>query len=236
MAKKTIGVMQPYIFPYLGYFQLLNEVDDFIFYDDVNYIKSGWINRNNILVSNKSKLITIPCIGASSNKKINQIKVDRRNRQFAKTVMTIKQSYSKAPFFEEVYPIIADVLLSEEENLALIAAESVVQVAKYLDLNKSYYFSSSEFPTISGMERSQRLITIVKELNGQRYLNVAGGKSLYSRQEFASHGIELGFVQACLTPYKQFGEDFVDGLSIIDVLMFCSKSQIHSMLKEGVTA
>ena len=69
----NIGIMQPYFFPYVGYFQLINTVDQFVFYDDVDFIKNGWVNRNRILVNNEPKYITIPCSAISSFKKINQV-------------------------------------------------------------------------------------------------------------------------------------------------------------------
>ena len=70
-----LAIMQPYLFPYLGYFQLIAAVDKFVFYDDVNFIKNGWINRNRLLISGKVNYITIPLSGASSFLKINQVLV-----------------------------------------------------------------------------------------------------------------------------------------------------------------
>ena len=99
--------MQPYFFPYIGYFQIINAVDKFILYDDVNYIKGGWINRNNILQNNEKKLITLKLAGSSPNKLINEIFVGNNSNKLLKT---IKQSYSKAPYFEEVFSLINGVL------------------------------------------------------------------------------------------------------------------------------
>ena len=84
-----IAIMQPYIFPYIGYFQLINAVDTFVFYDDVKFIKRGWINRNKILVNGEESLITFPCIKVSQNKEIREIEIDLSDKQYEKILKTI---------------------------------------------------------------------------------------------------------------------------------------------------
>lgn len=232
MADRVVGVMQPYIFPYIGYFQLLNAVDDFIFYDDVNFIKGGWINRNNILLNGEKKLISFPCAGASSFKKINEIDFDSQNKQYSKSVKSIEQAYKKAPFFNQVFPLVEEVMLSGDDNLARRTASSVKSVAAYLGLNKRFYFSSEAFAESSCMERTDRLIHIIQQLSGRKYINSIGGRELYKSEDFNKKGIELGFCQAVMEAYSQFNYEFVSGLSIIDVLMFCSKEEVEVMVSK----
>lgn len=112
-----IAVMQPYLFPYIGYFQLLNAVDMFVVFDDVNFIKKGWINRNNILVNRQKYLFTVPLKDASQNKLIKEVQIadDGWQEKFLKTVA---QSYKKAEFFDEAFALIEK--LCVRANLSLL--------------------------------------------------------------------------------------------------------------------
>ncbi|HKJ32452.1 MAG TPA: WbqC family protein, partial [Balneolales bacterium] len=97
--EPAIAIMQPYFFPYIGYFQLINAVNKFVFYDDVNFIKRGWINRNKILINNQSNYFTIPCKDVSQNKLINQIGHALNDRSREKLLKKVSLSYRNAPFF-----------------------------------------------------------------------------------------------------------------------------------------
>ena len=103
----TLAIMQPYLFPYIGYWQLLNAVDTFVLYDDVNYINKGYINRNSILVDGKAQQFTLELINASQNKLINEIEIGNNSKKLLKT---ITQSYIKAPFFEDIITLIEEIL------------------------------------------------------------------------------------------------------------------------------
>ena len=126
-----LGIMQPYFFPYIGYFQLIRAVDVFVVYDNVNYIKKGWINRNNILSNGKSQRITLPLEHASQNKLINQIEVGGRN----KILQSVRFNYSKAPCFDDVYPVIEDIFMQTETNLALLLDYQLRKICDYLALS-----------------------------------------------------------------------------------------------------
>ena len=224
-----LAIMQPYFFPYIGYFQLVNAVDKFIFYDDVNYIKGGWINRNNILINKEKKLFTLNLVGASSFKQINQIKVGNRSDKLLKT---IHQSYVKAPFFISVMPLIEDVFASinTESLVSDVAGISVMKVSEFLGLKTIFEFSSFSYSHTKGMERGNRLLEICKLNNSSYYINPVGGIELYSKEHFRKQGINLQFLNSKLSKYSQFTDEFVPGLSIIDVLMFNPIEQINLML------
>lgn len=223
--------MQPYIFPYIGYFQLINAVDTFVFYDDVNYIKRGWINRNNILVNGAKRLITFPCVSASQNKFINEVEVDLNDKKFKEILTTIELSYKKAPYFDDVYNLVSTVLTGEHENIAQLAAESILKVSTYLKLDKQFKFSSISHPESQGMDRADRLIYITKKENSNYYINAIGGQEIYGKSYFAQNSIKLNFLNSLITEYKQFKQEFIPYLSIIDVMMFNSKVDIEKMLK-----
>ena len=224
--------MQPYIFPYIGYFQLVHSVETFVFYDDVNFIKRGWINRNKILLGNKDFLITFPCIKASQNKLIKDVGVDLSSKEYKKILNQIELAYRKAPFFNDVFPMIESVFNSKCESISDLASLSVTTIASYLELSTRFLYSSKKFANSQGMEKADRLIQITKEMNFESYVNAAGGVEIYSKEYFNENGVELRFLGSNLEQYSQFNDTFVPNLSIIDVLMFNSKNATKDILSE----
>ena len=229
----SVAMMQPYLFPYLGYFQLLNAVDVFIFADDVNFIKGGFIHRNKILFQNEEYYITVPCEKKSQNKLINEVCLSKKTKGYPDNILlTIKQAYAKAPFFTDVFPIIESIFNSGIDNISTIAAASVESVSKYLELNVDFKFSSVSFNHTKGQERSIRLINITKELGGTTYINPIGGANIYNKEYFESQGIKLDFLESEAITYPQFNDKFIPRLSIIDVLMFNSREDVNKLLNK----
>lgn len=226
------AIMQPYVFPYIGYFQLITAADKFVFYDDVNFIKGGWINRNNILINNEKKLISFPCIKASPNKQINQVKINTGSKEYTKMLKTIALNYKKAPFFSDVYALIHRVLTSNYINIGMFAQQSIVEVLRYLDIEKEFLTSSESFAETKRMSKADRLISICKDLDSVHYINTIGGQAIYQKEYFQANGIKLSFLKSNAGSYAQFRENFVPNLSIIDVLMFNSVKAIHEMLNK----
>lgn len=221
-----IGVMQPYLFPYLGYYQLVNHCDKFVFYDDVNFITRGYINRNNILSQGKAKRFTIPVIKASQNVNINELYF---SNDVKKILVTLKHSYQKAPFFADVFPIIESILLSENRNVAEITSLSIIKVFDYLGVKKDVYYSS-ELSYNREEGAADKLISICENFDATKYCNSLGGQSLYSKAYFIEKGVELSFIDMTEIKYLQGKNDFVNNLSIIDVLMWNSKEKVISLL------
>src|SRR5690606_24905552 len=186
-----LAVMQPYLFPYIGYFQLINAVDVFVFYDDVDYIKNGWINRNRILINGKSHYITVPCSKASSNKLISKVYFDSSSKNYRKILKTIKQAYSKAPYFDQVFPMMEQVFSTSSNRISALAQRSLVEVSDYLDLQTQFKISSIDFPESKGMDKADRLISICQANNANQYINAIGGKELYDKEYFQKKGIDL---------------------------------------------
>jgi hypothetical protein len=223
----SIGIVQPYLFPYVGYFQLISEVDTFIFYDDVNFIMRGWINRNKVLVNGKANYFTIPCKDASQNKLINEVKHAITDKKRGKLLRKIKFSYSNAPFFDDVFPIVENVLHAESSYIADLAMQSIRQTCRYLNLDTTFKISSEEYQNAE-LGKAERLIDICKQENIATYVNPTGGKELYNKEEFQKDGITLQFIEPSLKEYEQFDNDFVPGLSIIDVMMFNAPEKIRN--------
>ena len=224
-----IGIMQPYFFPYIGYWQLINAVDKYVIYDDVNYIKGGWINRNRILINDKPSFINLKMNGSSPNKLIKEIHVSNDNLWKNKLLKSIELSYRKAPFFEMSFPIIEEIINHDEVNLSLYLENLIKRIAEYLEMNTEFVLSSN-IEKDNSLKGQDKVIEICKSLGAKVYYNAIGGVELYSAENFNSYGIELKFLRTEYIEYKQFKNDFSPYLSIIDVMMFNSKEEIMNIL------
>lgn len=221
--------MQPYFFPYIGYFQLINAVDKFIFYDDVNFIKNGWINRNRILINGKPGYLTVQLKGASSFKPINDIEFSDNTDKLSKT---IEIAYKRAPYFKETWPLLESVFKTETNKIGHLAISSIIKVCEFLDLRTDFEISSNSYSDTRELERCSRLIELCKRNMASTYINSIGGESLYQKDQFSREGINLVFLKSGEVTYIQKNRQFVPGLSIIDVLMYNSRSEITRMLGE----
>lgn len=225
-----LGIMQPYFFPYLGYWQLISAVDKYVVYDDVTYIKGGWINRNNILVNKQLHLLTLPLENASSFKNINEISITSKISEKEKLLKTIEMAYMKAPFFNEIYPIINKLIMGNN-NIALLNYNAILEITKYLNI-KTEILLSSEIEKDNSLKAEKKVIHINKILGSDIYINAIGGQELYDRKMFKQNGLNLFFLKMREIKYEQFKNDFVPNLSIIDVLMFNNKEEVAEMLNE----
>lgn len=224
----NLAVMQPYLFPYIGYFQLIYASDLFLLYDDVSYIKQGFINRNSILSPNGVTRFTVPVPGASSNKLISELEF---SEDVTKVLRTIAQSYSKAPFFNAVFPMIERIMTVEDRSIASICIQSYEAVFNYLGLAKRFMKTSNIAYDRSASARD-RLITLCHQFEADCYINAPGGQVLYSKSDFSKNGVELRFIRSLPIGYSQGTEGFVPNLSIIDVLMNCSPEKVVSLLSQ----
>lgn len=230
---KKIAVMQPYLFPYIGYWQLFNAVDEFVILDDVQYINRGWINRNRILVDGRDHLFTFSVIKAAQTQKINE-------RYFSagfpeekmKFMRTLQYSYAKAPFFVKVLELIDNSLdFSAEGNIAVNIGKSLSVIAEYLDITTKICFAS-EIVCNKELKAQNYILELNKKLNSDVYINLSGGMELYDKEAFRENNIRLHFLRSKPITYKQYKELFLPNLSIVDVMMFNAKDEINKMLSE----
>lgn len=222
--------MQPYFFPYIGYFQLINSVDEFIIYDNIQYTKKGWINRNRILVDGVEKLFTIPLKKDSDYLNVCEREISTDwNKDKLKVINQLKQ-YSKAPFFKDVYPLIEKCINNPNVNLFDFIYDSLVIINEYLGIKTNIVVSSS-IDMNHSLKSQDKVIEICKKRNATKYINAIGGIDLYDKEVFLNNGIELNFIKSDPINYKQFNNEFVPWLSIIDVMMFNSKEEISKYLK-----
>ena len=223
-----LGIMQPYFFPYLGYWQLLANVDKYVVYDDVTYIKGGWINRNNFLINGQKNLLTMRLEKASSYTLIKDIAI---KDDFVKFLKTIEMGYKKAPFFEDIFRLLKDICQCPDKKLGQFLFNSHIKICEYLGIDTERILSSS-FEKHTELKGKDKVISICKQLGADEYINAIGGQELYDKKEFAENGIRLNFMQANLREYRQLKNEFVAGLSIIDIMMFNSKEEIKEMLND----
>ncbi|MEO6721259.1 MAG: WbqC family protein [Ferruginibacter sp.] len=226
-----LAVMQPYIFPYLGYFQLINAVNKFVIYDDVNFIKKGWINRNNILLNAQRDLFTIPLENVSQNRLINETHISREVKWKTKLLKSLELAYKKAPRYSEVSPIILETIVAEHTSISNMATMSIKAVLKYLDVSTEVVSTSSQYGN-SMLKGQDRILDICKKEDADHYINLSGGMEIYSRDIFKKNGIALSFIKSLPICYKQFNNEFVSSLSIIDLLMFNPKDEVTFMLNQ----
>ena len=226
-----LGIMQPYFFPYIGYWQLMNAVDKYVVYDDVNFIKGGWINRNRILVNGKPQYFNVQMKGASPFKLINEIEINNSEISINKNLKTIYMAYHKAPYFPKVNLLIEKILKNQNPNLAEYVINSIKCIAEYLNI-KSEIIISSKISKNNELKNQDKVIEICKKLNATEYYNAIGGMELYSFDDFRKNAINLSFLKTNDISYKQFNNEFVPNLSIIDVMMFNSQEKIKAMLND----
>jgi hypothetical protein len=227
-----LGIMQPYFFPYIGYWQLMKVVDKYIIYDDVNFIKAGWINRNKILMNGEGKMINLQLHNASQNKLINEVEVQEGNSVYNKKLLkTLETCYKKAPHYDDVFPVIESIIKLDEKNLARYLEFSIRRVSEYLSIDTELIVSST-ITKNNDLRGQDKVIEICKELGADEYINAIGGQGLYSPEDFVAQGIQLKFLKSGEIRYQQFKNEFVPNLSIIDVMMFNSIEEVKKMLEK----
>ena len=236
-----LAIMQPYAFPYLGYFQLIHAVDEFVLLDNVAFIKQGWINRNcllkrqsfacNSMATATAQRFTIPVHRASSRRQILDIRICDSRRWRRKLLVAIEQVYRRAPCFDRAWPLVRGLVGAQEPNLAAYNELAIRRVAEYLGIETRIVRASKEYATRS-LRGESRVRDICRQARATEYLNSEGGRHLYDFARFAKQGIELSFLTYNASPYNQFGGPFVSHLSIIDVMMFNSPGEINSLLRD----
>jgi len=226
-----IAIMQPYFFPYIGYWQLINAVDRFVIYDDVNYIKGGWINRNRILINGEPTFITAPLFHSSSYKRVCDISLQSSPVWRDKLVRMVEITYRKAPCFAEVFSVIESVIRHKTDNLSDYLAYQLQALSAFIGINTEFILTSRYYEN-NGLSGQARILDICAQESATTYINPQGGQVLYDRATFVRCGLDLKFLTPSITEYKQFLPMHVPWLSIIDVMMFNSPSQLRMLLNK----
>jgi hypothetical protein len=227
-----LAIMQPYFFPYIGYFQLMNAVDEFVIYDNIEFTKKGWINRNRILVNEADAIITLPLKKDSDYLHVkDRYLAETWEIERKKMLNRITESYRKAPCFKETYEVIEKCILYEDRNLFKFILHSLQTLMQYLNIKTNLVISSSILVDHQ-LKSDAKVMAICKERGADMYINPIGGIVLYDKNHFKQNNLELQFQKSNSITYKQFNNDFLPWLSIIDVMMFNSKEEINKFLSE----
>lgn len=224
-----VAIMQPYILPYIGYFQLIESADAFVLYDRIKYTKKGWINRNRFLSNGSDTLFSLPLKKDSDFLDI----VDREvSPDFAphKLLNQLHEAYRKAPHIEPTMALLRTVLAQDERNLFHYLHNALVATCRHIGIDTPITISST-LEARHDLQAQDKVIALCKAAGASIYVNPIGGTELYSHDDFARHGMDLRFLRSALNPYPQFGNDFVPGLSILDVLMFNSPERVLQMVR-----
>lgn len=224
--------MQPYTFAYVPYFQLVGWADTFVIYDDVNFIKRGWINRNNILVNGEPSLFSIPLIKASQNRLINEIELSDFGAWRDKFTRSLHLAYGKAPHFSVTMEVIEGCIGQDHRTIADLAESTIRTVSGHLGFD-TQFVRSSEVDHDRSLGGQDRILAICKELGAEVYVNPINGRELYDQDTFEEAGIGLFFIESHVTPYQQGDISiFVPHLSIIDSLMFNTNEELNAMMQQ----
>lgn len=226
---KRLAIMQPYFFPYIGYWQLIHAADCFVIYDDVNYINRGWINRNRLLINGEPTLITLPLCKASQNKRICDIELSPASAWLNKLSKMIEVTYKKAPHFAETFPVVEKLLAYESSNLAEHLAHQLQTLAAFIGIETPFVVTSRVYGN-NDLTAQDRIIDICKREQADIYINAEGGRSLYDATAFREAGVDLRFISMRPRPYQQRASKFTPYLSIIDVLMEVGRGQLKQHL------
>lgn len=224
-----LSIMQPYIFPYIGYYQLCFAADKFVFLDDVNFINKGWINRNNIQQKGNKVLFTVPLKKASQNSLINEIFVSDEHKWKQKLFVSFEHAYKKAPFYEERIALIKSVFDFDTITIEELAKRSITYVLNEIGI-KTQIIESSSIYNNKDLDGPDRIINICEKEKATQYINPIGGTELYNKEDFEAKGIDLKFIKTLDIQYNQGVKEFIPYLSMIDVLMYNSNETIRTYL------
>jgi hypothetical protein len=228
--SKTLAIMQPYFLPYIGYWQLMKYVDEFVVYDDIQFTKKGWIHRNRYLSNGKDQTFSLPLKKDSDFLNV----VDRKlagtwDGERDKLLRKIEGAYRKAPYFSEIMPVFEESITSKSHNLFEFIYDSLIVLKKELNIDTPI-IESSKVSDSHKFRGKERVLDLCASRSADRYVNPIGGIDLYSKSDFRRNGVDLFFLSSDNIKYRQFGEEFFPNLSIIDVLMFNGKEQTGLLL------
>ena len=230
---KIAAITQPYFFPYLGYWQLLAAADVFVILEQVKYVKQSWINRNFILGTSGSLLISVPVEKASNKSLIEHRRIsDVWTKARGKTLRAISQSYKKSRFFHHIYPWLQEQLTFPENGLSKYLERQIRSTAHLLSIDTKIV-TEGDLGNFVDLERNHRIFEICKSLDCERYLNLPGGRTLYSPDSFREADLSLGFLSPELPRYSQGSREFVPSLSIIDSLFWNGPGETGEMVRLG---
>lgn len=229
-----LGIMQPYFMPYLGYFSLIKNTDEFILFDTVQFIRHGWIERNRILKPNGGwQYFQVPIIKESGRDTIiKDIKINNSENWKSKILAQLQHYKKRSPYYNKVVELLNDVFKLEYNDIVALNRVSLERICRYLGIDKKLSVFSEKCLDIAPVNAPDEwALNICKAIDrADEYWNPVGGLSFFDKSKYQNAGIKICFQEMILTPYRQLGSEFEPGLSIVDVMMFNSPESINEML------
>ena len=227
-----LAIMQPYLFPYIGYYSLIQNTDYFVFFDTPQYIRKGWINRNRIVSSKGTDIyFTVPIEKTFRDAAINTVKISVKENWKEKILGQLTVYKKKAPYFLAVRDIVCETFAYETAYISELAVKSILTACEYLGIDIKYeIYSQMDIPSFEVKEKDEWALYITKAMGYDTYVNPPGGKNFFNPEKYRREGIQLEFLTQELRKYNQHSKVFLPGLSILDVMMFCSPKEILQMM------
>lgn len=229
-----IGIMQPYFFPYLGYFSLIKYIDKWIVFDSVQYIRHGWINRNRILKHGGGwQYIIVPLKKHDRSTLIKDIIISEDNAWKDRIFGQLEYYKKIAPYYDQVTKLLKECLQYQTSSITHLNSFSLKKTCKYLNIEFDYKIFSEmnlEIGTVS--DPGEWALKIAEALGAKEYINLPGGEEIFDKRKFEKSNIDLKFLKINLKEYNQRRNEFESGLSIIDVMMFNSPDAINESLDD----
>ncbi len=230
----TLGINQPYFLPYLGYFSLINLVDEFILFDTVQFIRHGWIERNRILKPGFDwQYISVPLIKAKRDTMIKDMLINNEINWQDKFIAQLVHYKKKAPFYNIVIYLLSSAIYNKFESIVDIDNKLLQDICKYLDINTPISIFSKMNLNIKNVEAPDEwALNICLSYGADQYINLPGGRDFFNKEKYENTGIKLNFLQMKNIVYSQKRDYFEPWLSIIDVMMFNDVPTIQNYLNQ----
>ncbi len=231
----VLGIMQPYFFPYPGYFSLIKTTNKWIVFDTPQYEIRSWMNRNRILDPNHDgwMYFTVPVKKHALKVSLNSIRIQNSENWKGKIMGQLGYYRKRAPYYKKVIEFLYKTLEGDFDSLSELNVHTLKSTCAYLGINFNYeVFSQMNLRIEAVQERDEWGLNICKAMGIKDYINPQRGQLFVHSEKFLDNNINLRFLKFKFPEYDQKRKDFIPGLSIIDAMMFNTPAEINQMLDE----
>lgn len=209
-------ILQPSYVPWRGFFHQIQQADFFVFYDDVQYDKNGWRNRNRIKSTQESMWLTIPIRNLGLATPINQVPIDWKQNWANKHFNSIRQNYARAPFFKKYEPLLQSFYERRDDLLADFTIGTTIALAQALGITKTQFIRSSTIPTMGS--KTDRVMSVLTYLGATHYISGPSARNYIENDKFRAAGITLEYIEYNYPEYPQLHPPFDPQVSVLDLL------------------
>lgn len=232
MESNKVAILQSNYIPWKGVFDMINMVDTFVFFEDVDFTKRDWRTRNKIKTSNGSIWLSVPVVSASRGTKIYEISIDQEQKWQEKHYKTICSYYKKAPFFQEFHPLLEEIYLNNSwKNLSEMNIHTTKLICDALDIKNTVFVNSKDLNTNGS--KDDKLLEICQKVGATEYISGPSAKDYIQPEKFKNNNIKLSYIKYSYPEYKQLYGDFDHFVSVLDVLFNCGKEESRNLILQG---